>query len=316
MRILGYILGSLLLASLCGCEAASAQNAGSGAATRSATACARAYAPILLLDSVSVAPNFAFSVNERLRTAYTGSLGRIRRASDNAETDVGYGSDNLVAQSTITTHCSGTTCFWKTLYDQSGNTRDVTQATTTKQPSAYSAGAVRKNGANVVAVHDGTDDWFNRADSSGFSGAASGTFFTLLKLNAINAQFSQVTVGAASHDISIINVNNTTIECWTNGDTGHRQFPTTNTNAYHYDVVTIAGNANTVVWRQNGSALSASATTANAVNITGSATNVGTYDQTNGNISASYSDVIVWASVLSAADIATVETWAEARRNL
>jgi hypothetical protein len=58
---------------------------------------------------------------------------RVRRASDNTEQDValtaGCGLTDVSA-----TFCAATTCFVKTLYDQSGSGNDATQATSAAQP--------------------------------------------------------------------------------------------------------------------------------------------------------------------------------------
>ena len=76
----------------------------------------------------------------KLRSAYAGPAIRIRRASDNAELDInflgfvpGLGSPWDVAAATA--HCAATSCFVVTMYDQSGNSRDITQATPANQPA-------------------------------------------------------------------------------------------------------------------------------------------------------------------------------------
>lgn len=76
-----------------------------------------------------------------LRSAYTGSAIRVRRASDNTEQDVGF-VNNELDTATLTSFCSGTNGFVKTWYDQSGNGRDATQATASNQPQIVSSGSV------------------------------------------------------------------------------------------------------------------------------------------------------------------------------
>jgi hypothetical protein len=80
---------------------------------------------------------------------------RVRRASDNAEQDVA-----LTASCGLTdvsaTFCASTTCFVKTLYDQSGNGNDITQTTSASQPQlVYSC-----NGSLPCMTFDGTDDFW------------------------------------------------------------------------------------------------------------------------------------------------------------
>ena len=55
----------------------------------------------LLLDTYPSA-YYAWSVARRLNTSYTGALIRIRRSSDNAETDIGYNGSNELDTSAIT----------------------------------------------------------------------------------------------------------------------------------------------------------------------------------------------------------------------
>ena len=87
-------------------------------------------------------PNAAAAYSLRLlRSAYTGSAIRVRRASDNTEQDIGFVSNELDT-SALTTFCSGTNGFVKTWYDQSGNANDATQTTAAKQPQIVSSGSV------------------------------------------------------------------------------------------------------------------------------------------------------------------------------
>jgi len=110
----------------------------------------------LLLDSYSGAAA-AYSTR-KLRTAYSGSAIRVRRASDNSEQDIGFVSNELDTTS-LATFCSGTNGFVKTWYDQSGNTVDATQTTAANQPKIYdsSTGVLLENGKPTLSF-DGTND--------------------------------------------------------------------------------------------------------------------------------------------------------------
>ena len=92
-----------------------------------------------LLDAY---PNAAAAYSLRkLRTAYTGSAIRVRRSSDNTETDIGFSGENLDT-TTLTSFCSGTNGFVTTWYDQSGSGLNITQATAVNQPQIVSAGSI------------------------------------------------------------------------------------------------------------------------------------------------------------------------------
>ena len=106
-----------------------------------------------VLDGIS---NVAAAYSLRkLRSAYAGSAVRVRRSSDSTEQDIGFASDGEFDSAAFSAFVGGGTGFVKTWYDQSGNARDATQATTTKQPnivlSAYNA--------KSTARSDGSDDW-------------------------------------------------------------------------------------------------------------------------------------------------------------
>ena len=109
----------------------------------------------LLLDAY---PNAAVAYSVRkLRGAYTGSAIRVRRSSDNAESDIGFSGANLDTSS-LTSFCSGTNGFVTTWYDQSGNARNVTQATAANQPQIVSSGSVMlNNGKPSVYFQDSND---------------------------------------------------------------------------------------------------------------------------------------------------------------
>jgi|GEM_PF-2001904 len=70
----------------------------------------------------------------RLSSTYTGKLCRIRRNSDNTESDIGYTLDNGLDIPTLTTFLGGATGYVVKLYDQTGNGYDAVQTTTANQP--------------------------------------------------------------------------------------------------------------------------------------------------------------------------------------
>jgi len=97
-----------------------------------------------------------------LDTDYTGSAIRVRRASDNAEQDIGFDANGDLDTTALATFCSGTDGFVKVWYDQSGNGNDAEQTTTTNQPKIYdsSTGVMTEN-ENPALNFDGTNDGLN-----------------------------------------------------------------------------------------------------------------------------------------------------------
>ena len=86
---------------------------------------------------------FAF---RRLASSYVGPLVRVRRASDNAQKDLGATVGGVMDTAALASFCSATSCFVSTWYDQSGNARHALQATTTAQPRLYNGGATETEG--------------------------------------------------------------------------------------------------------------------------------------------------------------------------
>jgi hypothetical protein len=118
-----------------------------------------------LLDTYSGA-EAAYSLR-LLRSAYTGSAIRVRRASDNTEQDIGFDANGDFNTSALTTFCSGTNGFVKTWYDQSGNGYDVTQTTTANQPQIFSSstGIIElANGTNAAVDFLSSDTLAGNAD--------------------------------------------------------------------------------------------------------------------------------------------------------
>jgi len=76
----------------------------------------------------------------RLSSTYTGDAIRVRRASDNAEQDIGFDIEGNLNTAALASFCSGTNGFVKTWYCQSGNANDATQTTTGSQPKVYDSG--------------------------------------------------------------------------------------------------------------------------------------------------------------------------------
>jgi len=93
-----------------------------------------------ILDSLP-ASAAAYSVR-RLRSAYTASLIRVRRSSDNTEQDIGFTIGGNLNTTALTTFCGANSCFIRTWYDQSGNARNATQTTNANQPRIVNAGTL------------------------------------------------------------------------------------------------------------------------------------------------------------------------------
>jgi hypothetical protein len=97
-----------------------------------------------------------------LDSTYTGSAIRVRRASDNAEQDIGFDSNGDLDTTALATFCSGTDGFCKVWYDQSSNGVDATQTTTTAQPKIY-------DGTTGVVTNSNGKPAIQEVNQSGFT---------------------------------------------------------------------------------------------------------------------------------------------------
>jgi len=111
-----------------------------------------------LLDDYSGAAA-AYSLRQ-LRSAYTGSAIRVRRASDNTEQDIGF-VDNELDTTSLASFCSGTNGFVTTWYDQSGNGNDAEQSTAASQPQIVSSGSVVLENGIPAIYFNGTTNVIN-----------------------------------------------------------------------------------------------------------------------------------------------------------
>ena len=113
-----------------------------------------------LLDTY---PNAAAAYSVRkLRGAYTGNAIRVRRSSDNAETDIGFTLLGNLDTSALTSFCSGTNGFVTTWYDQSGNGRNATQTTAANQPQIVSSGSlILTNSKPSLRLNTGSTQFMN-----------------------------------------------------------------------------------------------------------------------------------------------------------
>jgi hypothetical protein len=111
----------------------------------------------------------------RLRTAYTGPLIRVRRSSDNAETNIGYdGSGNLDTVALLA-FVGANSAFMTTIYDQSGNGLNLVSAGVGNSPRVVNAGTIEVIGTRPSPFYDGGDRM----------GSATGLTLTINTINAV-----------------------------------------------------------------------------------------------------------------------------------
>jgi hypothetical protein len=110
----------------------------------------------LLLDNFPAAAAYSL---RRLNSSYSGFCIRVRRSSDNAEINIGFHQDELDAN-TLLGFVGAGNGHVVTQYDQSGNSRNKTQTTASKQPQIVTGGVLNMSGIRPTIAFDGVDDVF------------------------------------------------------------------------------------------------------------------------------------------------------------
>ena len=138
----------------------------------------------LLLDTYPGA-TAAYSLR-KLRSSYTGAAIRVRRSSDNTETDIGFVS-NVLDTTALSTFCgvvgNGFVTIW---YDQSGNGNNAIQSTTSLQPFVVQLGIINTKNGKPSLVNSG----YNYLVANGGTGSGNGIlynwFFSAYNIDNLN----------------------------------------------------------------------------------------------------------------------------------
>ena len=129
----------------------------------------------------------------RLRSLYTGNLLRLRRDSDNAESNFGYTAAGDLDTAAIATWLGAASGYVTTWYDQSGNGYNAVQTTAANQPLYVASG---QNGKPVGR-------WDGINDSLIVASITLPTFFSLLvaaKFTTAKPLLIEHSVNAANND--------------------------------------------------------------------------------------------------------------------
>ena len=112
------------------------------------------------LDSFTSSVWGIYSIR-KLRSAYSGSCMRIRRSNDDAEQDIGFTLDSFDSAA-VASFVGANSAYVTKIYDQSGSSNDLVQATAGSQPRIVNAGVV-----DTRIVFDGSNDAMETTNNSG-----------------------------------------------------------------------------------------------------------------------------------------------------
>jgi hypothetical protein len=264
-------------------------------------------AAALLLDTVTAAV-CALSCNDRLKTTYTGPLIRVRRSSDNTESDIGYNGSNVLDRTALTTFTGAGNGFITKVYDQSGNTRDMSQTTTANQPQIVTSGTVSTSGGNVVIDWAGDgNDIVTRSDAASLTGDHDLSLLWLGRLRSTTGSNQMVRVGNTNGYVLGYSSGNM-LSTWGSNPGNNIWTGSASTN-FQYVVAVYDAAANGDQLYQNGSTMSHTTYNTAAISMANTELRWG-YN----NAPASSSTFILWNSILSGGDRGTVHSWSEIRR--
>lgn len=153
----------------------------------------------LLLNAYSGA-TVAYSLR-KLNKTYAGSAIRVRRSSDNAETNIGF-SNNQLDTTTLLAFCGAGNGFVTIWYDQSGNANDANQTTVANQPRIVNSGVVELEGSKPTLSYYNTTCGLNIA-SIPFTGATIISFFSVANAKTSDQYEMLFTVGGLGSNINI-----------------------------------------------------------------------------------------------------------------
>lgn len=149
----------------------------------------------LLLDLYPSA-SAAYSLR-KLRTAYTGNCIRVRRSSDNTETNIGFIA-GILDSATLLTFCGIGNGFVTIWYDQSGNSRNATQTTLASQPQ------IVLNGVLIVLSNSKPATFFN---SDFLANTQTFTYGNFSLFMATRYESGLVFVQYSKLDMAVVNSN-------------------------------------------------------------------------------------------------------------
>lgn len=134
--------------------------------------------PLAVPGVLDFAPGAAAAYSLRnLSSTYAGPVVTVRRSTDDAEADFTAAevSDGTLAG------WAGADGFVKQWWDQSGNARHATQATTTAQPQIVDSGVLVTEGGKAAVRFDGVDDFLSLA---GINNASAWSVFYVARRQA------------------------------------------------------------------------------------------------------------------------------------
>lgn len=279
----------------------------------------------MLLQAISARPNF-IGGTMRFNAGYGGPILQIYN---------GTTVQDVSSVNAIGAFCGASNGFVAKIYDQSGNGRDFTQATTTARPKIYDGATTALLRATphgpAVMSFDGVDDYLPRAaDGCGLVGAPSFTYWQMNKVtfNASSGYAHFGTTGTTGGDFTpqiIYNYNGLGIDAPRITSTSAMEVYYQDTlpggetsTAFHEDVINHVGGTSgsgRITWNLNGTSLPPTDQTVGTQNLNNTASGIGARTAGNLPFKGSFACLAIWSPQLSAADFAVLKRFSQTWRS-
>ena len=114
-----------------------------------------------ILDNIGLtSSNYAASAYSlrKLSSTYSGSAIQVRRSNDNTTQDIGFTAGGNLDTDALTSFVGSNTGYLTIWYDQSGNSRNLAQATTDKQPVIIESGVIYTRNTKPTVFFQGEEN--------------------------------------------------------------------------------------------------------------------------------------------------------------
>jgi hypothetical protein len=235
-----------------------------------------------------------------LRTEYAGNAIRVRRSSDNAEQNIGFVNGYLDTASLLTFVGAGNG-FITTWYDQSGNSRNITQTTAGNQPRIVTSGALLlSNGKTTVSFGTASDDWW--LNMNGLGGVSTISLFATWTItdgptnggvygpSTTNVGIGLEIIQAGPTNQTLVRINGT--QRITGSTTASRLWTSAT-----QTISTILGNSTSITALKNNASVTMANSTAMPTLNSSEPTSLGRYyDPVSYNMNGNIQEWIIWTS--------------------
>jgi hypothetical protein len=275
-------------------------------------------APVVpVLDGIAAVPRAAYSVARRLRSAYAGPALHVARVSDGADTAIGFTSFNTLDVAAIHAFCNTSDCYASYLNDQSGNGRDMNEQGTPSTRIKFYDGAtgsvISVDGNPVLSVSE-PGRRLVRYDGLGLSGNPALTIVLVGRYipGSTSSDIATFRIGSDSGgtEAALGYLGNDEFVFTGGGDTSW--FIPVNTSMHRmvYQHAAGASIGSSILYVNGIVALNHAHVNDSGpyVFVAGGDSAIGKHASNAGDAGGDTQTAIVWDSMLSASDLATLET--------